>query len=364
MRVRLIAALLFACLPVAFCHGRLTKPLPRFGAGSNAGRDNGPTPGHTSENFVCRHNEKQAGNTNPDEKITAGQPLTIKWDFSAAHVGDCAVYLSYDTTLSRTEQKYFKIANLFKCREQNKQDVTITIPDFVPPGKAVLRWDWYALHQFPGVEFYSQCIDVDITSASTATISQFTTYSIISPPIYPRSGREGVGYRNAFGGGDQFMTGPACANDYKENSCELTAKGTKGFTGGGGEKIDGSKMGTTNAPGAIEPDPGMIPGVTPQCEIYVVQTGDSMSKIAKNYTDRGKVVTFTEICQANGKLKPVNTCDEIDVGDDYVIPFKGSACESAGVEGGSKAVAGTVTANAIMTTFSTSVLVSFVFTLF
>jgi hypothetical protein len=254
--------------------------------------------------------------------------LTLKWDFSAAHVGDCAVYLSYDTTADRAAQKYFKIANLFKCREQNRQDVTITIPDFVPAGKAILRWDWYALHQFPGVEFYSQCIDVDITSTSTATISQFTTYSIISPPIYPATGREGVGYRNAFNrASDQFMTGPACANDYKGNSCELTAKGTKGFTGGGGEKIDGSKMGTTVPPGT---EPGVVPGVPSQCEVYVVQAGDTMAKIAEKFTKQGKVVTFREICEANGKITPVNTCDIIDVGDDYVIPYKGSACASAG----------------------------------
>jgi hypothetical protein len=322
---------------------------------------------------VCRHSEKQPGNTNPDVPITAGQDLTLQWVFSAAHVGDCAVYLSYDTTLARAEQKYFKIANLFKCRAQNKQDVTITIPDFVPPGKAVLRWDWYALHQHPGVEFYSQCVDVDITSSSGATISQFTTYSIISPPVYPANGREGVGYRNPFNpSSNQYMTGPACAGKYKGNSCELTEKGTTGYTGGGGEDIDSSKMGSTQAPGATQPPPGVVPGVPSLCEVYVVQAGDTLTKIALNYTSQGKVVTANEICRANGKLTPPpGTCDFIDVGDDYVIPFKGSPCESAGQDPNAATTAaattgsgmGQVSSSKIMATFSTTVFMGFVFVL-
>merc|ERR1711924_196762 len=60
------------------------------------------------------------------------------------------------------------------------------------------------------------------------------------------------------------------------------------------------------------------------CEVYTVKTGDTMSSIAATYTAAGKKVTAEQICAANGKLTPVNTCNHTDMGDDYMIPFEGS----------------------------------------
>jgi hypothetical protein len=71
------------------------------------------------------------------------------------------------------------------------------------------------------------------------------------------------------------------------------------------------------------------------CEVYTVKTGDTMASIASMYTTAGKKVTAEEICNANGKLKPVDTCNQVDIGDDYMIPYEGSdsTCSQAGQEG-------------------------------
>lgn len=328
--MKFIQVLLLSFFTGAFGHGRLSKPLSRKGPGY----ENDPVPGRDSEKFVCRHATRNTAI--PYHKVTAGAPLVLQWAFSAAHVGDCAVYITYDVDKALKDQLYFKIANLFKCKDQNKQDVTITAPPFLPAGKAILRWDWWGLHQFPSnAEFYSQCVDIDIT-ASTAPIlvSQLATYSIINPPIMPANAKEGVGYRDPFNPrSDQFMTGPACANDYAGNSCELTKKGTKGYTGGGDAPVDGGRTvmdpdatGPTVAPGQPTPAPHAM-----DCEIYSVQAGDSMASIAAKFTAAGKKVTFAEICAANGKQE---TCGSIDVGDDYLIPHEGSVCSKAAIAGG------------------------------
>merc|ERR1712060_84805 len=67
-------------------------------------------------------------------------------------------------------------------------------------------------------------------------ISQLSNlaYPIIDPAIYPSNGNEGVGFRNAFSNGEQYMTGPACVNDITINNCGLTAVGTTGNTRDGG----------------------------------------------------------------------------------------------------------------------------------
>jgi hypothetical protein len=335
--MKLINVLLFGFATGAFGHGRLTKPLSRKGPGY----ENDPVPGRTSEKFVCRH---AARNTAIDyHQVTAGAPIVLQWDFSAAHVGDCAVYITYDVDKALTEQQYFKIANLPKCRAQNRQDVSITAPDFLPAGKAILRWDWWGLHQFPSnAEFYTQCVDIDITAGtSPTTVAQLATYSIIDPPIMPANARDGVGYRNPFNpGADQFMTGPACANGYTGNDCALTAKGTTGYTGGGDAPVGGGgsaemhpdKTGPTVAPGQPTPEPPAM-----NCEIYTVVAGDTMAGIAAKFNAMGKKVTFEEICAANGKQL---TCGFIDVGDTYLIPYEGNTCSQAAIAlgGGVEAV--------------------------
>ena len=71
-------------------HGSLTVPTTRRG---NTGYENDPVKFDT-EAWVCRHAMK-----NPDVPLypaMAGQITQLTWHFSAAHVGDCAVFLSYD----------------------------------------------------------------------------------------------------------------------------------------------------------------------------------------------------------------------------------------------------------------------------
>lgn len=39
----------------------------------------------------------------------------------------------------------------------------IYIPEWLPSAEhAVLRWEWYALHLYPNIEFFTQCVDVKI----------------------------------------------------------------------------------------------------------------------------------------------------------------------------------------------------------
>ena len=165
--------LLATLVSTAEGHGALTVPTTRRG---NTGYENDPV-AFDSEAWVCRHAVR-----NPDVplfEIEAGQKTQITWSFSAAHVGDCAVFLSYDVTKpldsivkvpmqpSRSrgpppikaparchrfhcfwacrlaEQRYFKIANLPKCKDQNRLPVDIDMPDWLPGGEAILRWDWH-----------------------------------------------------------------------------------------------------------------------------------------------------------------------------------------------------------------------------
>eukprot|EP00966_Prymnesium_polylepis_P219671 5081728-Prymnesium_polylepis.1 len=66
-------------------HGALMTPTTRRGG---TGYENDPVPSNVADAFVCRH---AAPNANvPLKSVTAGATLELTWDFSAAHVGDCA----------------------------------------------------------------------------------------------------------------------------------------------------------------------------------------------------------------------------------------------------------------------------------
>jgi hypothetical protein len=134
---------------LAAAHGALLAPTTRRGGTQY---ENDPVQSNVAEAFVCRHAARNAAV--PLHQLTAGGTMQLTWNFGAAHVGDCAVFVSYDVLLARSAQRYFKVANLPKCREQNNQPMSFTLPTWLPGGEAIVRWDWYALHVFPSVEFY------------------------------------------------------------------------------------------------------------------------------------------------------------------------------------------------------------------
>eukprot|EP00310_Coccolithus_braarudii_P005762 CAMPEP_0183377372 /NCGR_PEP_ID=MMETSP0164_2-20130417/122826_1 /TAXON_ID=221442 /ORGANISM="Coccolithus pelagicus ssp braarudi, Strain PLY182g" /LENGTH=232 /DNA_ID=CAMNT_0025554817 /DNA_START=134 /DNA_END=828 /DNA_ORIENTATION=+ len=215
-------------------HGRLTVPTTRLGYPDRY--ENSPS-SRTARDaaWVCRH-----ASPNPDVAKpvwAAGSSQAIKWVNSALHVGDCALYLSYDVDKSRTDAQFFKIANWPDCKSLTGIDNYITLPDWLPAGDAIVRWDWYALHSSPP-EFFNQCADVTITANANAIAkSQISPrFSIIDPPVYPShdSGEDSAtGYRRVWadssgpppelGQPGWFMTGPACANGFSLNDCDLTA---------------------------------------------------------------------------------------------------------------------------------------------
>lgn len=232
--VEMVFSILAVILPVAvYSHGRLTVPATR----NPVGYENDPIGfgGRSLDQFVCRNDPNGSRTT-----VTAGQPLTMKWRNTAAHVGDCAVYVGYGDDLvngglsERRSGQFVKIANVFDCKSYSEQDYQIDLPSWLPAGKAVIRWEWYALHVRPTIEFYAQCADVDIVSSSSLTPADLPSYSIVDPEwVLPANANEGVGYRNAFDdSSNQYVTGPPCAfpgDSTSRNACALTAEGTQGY---------------------------------------------------------------------------------------------------------------------------------------
>jgi hypothetical protein len=213
----LCSTLLLLSPPTVDAHGRL-ETLTAGGktvfTRKGPGYESDPVGSRTASTFVCRHPQKT-----PDIEITAGGKFELQWMFGAAHLGDCALFMSYDNA------NFFKIGNFPECNLDNKQKVPVNVPNWLPNGQAVVRWDWYALHTFPSVEFYSQCIDVTVTgSDGTKTVAQLAeeSYSVISPPIYPANG-QGGGFRNGFDrSAPWFMTGPDCIKGITGNCCDVS----------------------------------------------------------------------------------------------------------------------------------------------
>lgn len=221
--------LILSCLlAVVFGHGRLIVPEPRQGPTDLYGKANAPTPGTDSLDWVCRQGTPVA----KKQPVTAGGSLGLQWAFTAAHVGDCALYVSYDVDDQRKDQRWFKIANFPKCKNQNNQLVNVKVPAWLKNGHAVFRWDWYALHVHPSIEFYSQCFDANVSGGQVALPGSLNQYKLVNngKALYPKSANEAPGYRNAFNlQNEQYMTGPPCALSSTENNCEATKKGTTGY---------------------------------------------------------------------------------------------------------------------------------------
>jgi hypothetical protein len=224
----ILAALLVCALPrTCWAHGKLTSPVPRDGiSAGRAGLDeNNPVsfepgcsdPMNRCDAFVCRE-----AAPNPSvgvTQVTAGGTLQLQWAFTAFHVGDCSVYISYDVEVARPQQRWVKVANLPDCKSY--PSASITIPASLPAGRAILRWDWAALHIWPTVEFYVQCADIQISSSSPSTPADLDSYPLTAPPVYPDSGNDGVGYRNAFN--SALALANVCSGPYCKSGGSLLA---------------------------------------------------------------------------------------------------------------------------------------------
>jgi len=259
-----MSAFLFA--EQASAHGRLTKPMTRIGSESAYENDPIGFQGRPMTQFACRNGKNPS--VTPTE-FNAGDVITLEWDLTANHIGDAAVYISYDIdepASSVHEMQFFKIANIPKARDFKKSlglDYQIKLPDWLPAGNAVLRWEWYALHVNPTIELYAQCADIVITAKAGSEVAKgdIHTYPVVdasgNTKTLPLYNQDGVIYRNGFDeSSPQWMTGPACARDMTENNCQLTAAGTKG-------NIDPATGNLSSGNGVVVDPPTQPPVDTP-----------------------------------------------------------------------------------------------------
>ena len=198
---------------------------------------NDPTTHPGRQSLVCRVPNGMQDTTVPVPKLNAGKTFKVEWEFTADHPGDGGIYISYDHDYG-TEQtqnmRFFKIANLPQQRLLNKVEVDVKLPAWVPPGKAVLRWDWYATHNPPWVEFYSNCVDVHIVSTSKVVPTAIPSYTMQSGTgskhAYPKyycseddSCSDWCFDCDAEAWEKLKVNGPACAPGISGNCCDLSS---------------------------------------------------------------------------------------------------------------------------------------------
>ena len=188
------------------------------------------------QSLVCRVPNDLQDTAIPRLTLEAGKKLQMRWEFSADHPGDGGVYISYDheySTADTQNMRFFKIANLPQQRMNNKIDIAVKLPAWLPKGKAVLRWDWYATHNPPAVEFYSNCVDVEILSASQVLPSAIPSYKMQTGTGTPESYSayycdRDAGCTNwcfdcdAQAWNELKINGPACAPGISGNCCDLS----------------------------------------------------------------------------------------------------------------------------------------------
>eukprot|EP01111_Echinosteliopsis_oligospora_P013452 TRINITY_DN482_c0_g1_i1.p1 TRINITY_DN482_c0_g1~~TRINITY_DN482_c0_g1_i1.p1 ORF type:complete len:263 (+),score=63.39 TRINITY_DN482_c0_g1_i1:105-893(+) len=214
----LVCLLAFICSVSA--HGRLSSP-PYRGVFQPSPpwysyMDEAPVKDASGANspmvkdFICRSNQvmPQANWTT----ITAGSTLTIQMNFQAAHVGDCFMYLTYDADKPEDEMRWFKIWQQYECKDNNRVDVPVKIPDYIPStSHAILRWEWYALHVFPTIEFYAQCVDVKVNGNANGVMGT-PMFNIPGHLPTAQSSNGTNNYRNPYSNPVQtWFTGPALA---------------------------------------------------------------------------------------------------------------------------------------------------------
>ena len=306
-------------------HGALMDPTTRRG---NKGYEDDPVR-FDSEAWVCHH-ANPAPNL-PLHPVTAGGKATLLWEFGALHVGDCALYISYDVTLPLAQQNYFKIANLPDCKAQSNQNVEVDLPPWLPGGAAIMRWDWYGVHGGPNnPEFYVQCVDIDITPTASAVTPADITAKFPIIGAYPRRGYVG-------------MTGPACADKESTlNNCALTKDSTMPVPGGtitpgsgGGTPpgdTDGGGGGGDSGGGNDGGDDGRDEPEGCSAVQYTVEEGDTLTSIAAAHPEQQ--IVWSQICSTND----LANCDNITVGMVLTIPcdpmLPSESAQSTGGGGG------------------------------
>lgn len=236
----------------------LTLPQPR--QNPNDFVPFGPIASADDASFVCRYG---ADFESPNRiKMTAGSQMNLQFQFNVNHVGDAALFITYDVDKPRAEMEFFKIGNFFQFFENQSNLIPVVLPEWLPEGDAILRLDWLAFHLFPMVEFYAYCVDIEIENENSDKIvdlDSIVTYKMIGDgaDIYPGHANDpGYNldapkrYRDPFNAPAnlQFMFGPPCAHSLAHsemNSCHLTQKGTLGYIvpsmilSGGNHKDDG-----------------------------------------------------------------------------------------------------------------------------
>lgn len=213
-----------------------------------------------SSQFICRNSPRE-----PQITIVAGDTIEVEWTFTANHLGDGALYLSYG------DNKFFKIANFPEMNLSNNQFHTVHLPAWLPSAEhAVLRWEWYALHVFPTIEFYVQCTDVKIQGGGNAmalSTIMAKSYSVVSPSTLPDNGlkdgtacrRAGCPYRDGFNPTTWWQAGNRkCIEGVEGNCCEAAEKLTYKYGDGGYNSCANS--GNVSPP---RPTPAPVPTARP-----------------------------------------------------------------------------------------------------
>jgi len=309
--IKLIA---FACVLLCVSgHGRLISPLTRVG---NTGYENDPTGsssngGNNNDAWVCRH----ASGTNSGQTWTAGNTYKIEWAFSAAHVGDCDIYISYDVTADRSAMEWFKIANYFDCRSDTGKEMDLQLPTWLKAGAATLRFGWYALHQYPNVEFYSQCSDITVSNPGVNSLpTGIQMYELIEPAVFPLNANDDVGYPYRFPPEESWMTGPACACGFTGNSCALTQEGTTGHIGIGGDGVTACGNASTDPGDNTDDDDDEISSSIPRCGTNWADANSKCGTLCPGATD--VECPSNEACYAdvdNSVCVPAGDEDALDV---------------------------------------------------
>jgi len=129
---------------------------------------------HSDDAFACHDMRAAAA---PTDTITAGAALAVEWYLQANHPGDCALYISYDTDLLDTPNRWIKLKNFVGCAgdagmldptvpPSGINTATVTLPDWLPScDHCVIRWEWYAIHTVD-MQQYATCSDVRVVGTS------------------------------------------------------------------------------------------------------------------------------------------------------------------------------------------------------